>query len=74
MAAAAAAATAVITHYSIFLLNALIAFVFPIKNKQVTRYPIRAQWKGVAECGRGRGSVVGGQHMMVSDHSQLCEH
>lgn len=71
-----AAAAEVITHYSIFLLNALIAFGLPIKNKQVTRYPTQVQWQRLLPLERswGRGSGVGGRRMLVSGHSQLCVH
>lgn len=75
-AVAAAAAAEVITHYSIFLLNALIAFGLPIKSKQVTRYPTQVQWQRLLPLERswGRGSRVAGRRMLVSGHSQLCVH
>lgn len=79
-AAVALAAAEVITHYSICLLNALIAFVLPIKNKQVTRYPTQVEWQreankgGTVERCRGSRPGVAGQPMMFGGHSQLCVH
>lgn len=56
----AAAAAEVITHYSICWLNALIAFVFPIKNQQVTRNAIyNKQEEGSTQEVSGVGSRGG---------------